>query len=155
MDAFEKRLAEIEDRREGLLGQIDQQERSAWFVEEDIRDAQEQAKRREEEWVIEREVESFPFHAVILPWTRGGEDDRRFRKSLATSFGVALLLALLAPLIGLPIAEAAKPVEPPRMTYLIPPKLRTPPPQLAQPELKQAKREPEKPAPAEKLVPKT
>ena len=144
MDAFEKRLEEIEDRREALLAEIDQQERSAWFVEEDILDAQEQAARRAEEWVVEREVEAFPFTALILPWTRGAEDDRRFRKSLAASLAVALLLCLLAPLIGLPLSEPAKPIEPQRLTYLIPPKPSTPPPLAQALPVPQARKELEK-----------
>ena len=32
--------------------------------------------------------------AVIMPWTRGGEDDRRFRKSLARALLVCLLLRI-------------------------------------------------------------
>ena len=42
-----------------------------------------------------------------MPWTRGGEDDRRFRKALATSLLLALLLGLLPPLIDLPLPELA------------------------------------------------
>ena len=156
MDGFEKRVAEIEDRREALLDEIDQQERSAWFVEEDILEAQEQEARRAEEWQIEREVEAFPFQALILPWTRRDAEDRLFRKSLAISFALSLFLALVSPLIPLPMPDLSRPIEPQRLTYLIPPKPRTPPP-LAQPEPKplQARQEPEKPALAEKAAPKT
>jgi hypothetical protein len=152
MEGFEKQLGEIEDRREGLLGEIDDQQRSTWFVEDDILEAQEQAARRAEEWVVEREVEAFPAYLPRLPWTRGGEDDRLFRKSLGSSLGVALALSLLAALVALPLPDlAAKPIEPQRLTYLIPPKPRTPPP-VAQPQPKlQPKKEvvekPETPAP--------
>ena len=136
MDGFEKQLGEIEDRREALLDEIEGQERSAWFVEDDILEAQEQEARRAEEWVPEREVEGFPAFVPRLPWTRGGEDDRLFRKSLGSSLGVALALSLLAALVVLPLPDlAAKPIEPQRLTYLIPPKPRTPPP-VAQPEPK-------------------
>ena len=85
IEAFQKRLSEIEERRDALLDEIEQQERSGWFIEEDILEAQEQAERRAQEWTIEREVESFPFHTLVMPWTRGGEEDQRFRKALATS----------------------------------------------------------------------
>ena len=30
-----------------------------------------------------------------MPWSRGGEEDWRFRKSLGTSLALALLIALL------------------------------------------------------------
>ena len=151
MEGFEKQLGEIEDRRNVLLDEIEDQRRSAWFVEDDILEAQEQAARRAEEWVPEREVEVFPAYVPRLPWTRGGEDDLRFRKSLGSSLGVALALSLLAALVVLPLPDlAAQRIEPQRLTYLIPPKPRTPPP-MTQPEPKlQPKKElvekPETPA---------
>ena len=132
MEGFEKQLAEIEDRRELLLDEIDGQQRAAWFVEDDILEAQDEAARRAEEWDVEREVEAFPAFLPRLPWTHGGEDDQRFRKSLATSLGVALALSLLAALVVLPLPDLAQPIEPIRMTYLLPPQPRTPPP-VAQP----------------------
>jgi hypothetical protein len=132
MEGFEKQLAEIEDRREFLLDEIDGQQRAAWFVEDDILEAQDEAARRAEEWNVEREVEAFPAFIPRLPWMHGGEDDQRFRKSLATSLGVALVLFLLAALVVLPLPDPAQAIEPVRMTYLLPPQPRTPPP-VAQP----------------------
>ena len=146
IEAFQKRLSEIEERREELLDEIEQQQRSSWFIEEDILEAQEQAQRRAEEWAIEREVESFPFHSLVMPWTRGGEEDQRFRKALAISLLLALLLSLLPPLIPLPLPELQKPLEmPERMTRLIPERPPTPPPQEVVPQQR-------KPEPADKLV---
>lgn len=141
MDGFEKSLGEIEDRREALLDQISAQQHSVWFVEDDILEAQEQAARRAEEWIVEREVEGFPAFVPRLPWTRGGEDDRRFRKSLVTSLSVALVLSLLAAWVVLPVPELTRPIEPQHVTFLIPQQRRTPPP-VAQPQPKlQAKNE--------------
>ena len=146
IEAFQKRLSEIEERRDALLDEIEQQQRSGWFIEEDILEAQEQAERRAQEWTIEREVESFPFHTLVMPWTRGGEEDQRFRKALAISLLLALLLCLLPPLIALPLAELQKPLEmPERMTRLIPDRPPTPPPQEIAPQQR-------KPEPADKLV---
>jgi outer membrane biosynthesis protein TonB len=66
-----------------------------------------------------------------MAWTRGGEDDRRFRKALAASLAASLLLGALLPMIDLPLPkrfqasdvpkrlaqlvreEQAKPVPPP------------------------------------------
>ena len=146
MEGFEKQLGEIEDRRGMLLDEIEEQQRSAWFVEDDILEAQEQAARRAEEWVLEREVEAFPAYLPRLPWTYGGEEDRRFRKSLASSLGVALAIGLLAALVVLPLPDlAARTIEPQRLTYLIPPKPRTPPPAQPAPKLQPTKELVEKP----------
>ena len=156
MDGFEKQLGEIEDRRGELLDEIEDQQRSAWFVEDDILEAQEQEARRAEEWVVEREVESFPSYVPRLPWTHGGEDDWRFRKSLGSSLGVALALALLAALVVLPLPDlAAQPIEPQRLTYLIPPKPRTPPPAQPEPKLQPKKEIVEKPETPAAKAPKT
>src|SRR5262249_44473521 len=136
MDGFEKQLGEIEDRRDALLDEIENQQRSAWFVEDDILEAQEQAARRAEEWVLEREVEAFPAYLPRVPWPRGGGAAGRSRKSLPWCFLVALVPTRLAARVVLPLpARPAKPIEPQRLTYLIPPKPRTPPP-MAQPEPK-------------------
>ena len=131
----QKRLAEIEERRDALLDEIEQQERSGWFIEEDILEAQEQAERRAQEWTIEREVESFPFHTLVMPWTRGGEEDQRFRKALAALSLLALLLSLLPPLIALPLAELRSRSRcRSGMTRLIPDRPPTPPPQEIAPQ---------------------
>jgi len=141
MEGFEKQLGEVEDRRNVFLDEIDSQQRSTGYVEDDILEAQEQEARRAEEWVVEREADAFPDYIPRLPWTRGGEDDERFRKSLATSLGVALVLSLLTALLVLPLPELVQPIEPQRMTYLLPPQTRTPPP-VVQPEPKlRAKKE--------------
>jgi hypothetical protein len=55
-----------------------------------------------------------------MPWTRGGEDDQRFRKSLAVSLLVGLLLAAVLPMIALPLPERWEVTEiPDRLTRLI------------------------------------
>ena len=40
-----------------------------------------------------------------MPWTRGGEDDQRFRKSLARVAPGQPAFALVVPLIDLPLPE--------------------------------------------------
>lgn len=147
IDAFQKRLGEIEERQEGLIEEIDQHERTAWLIEGGILDAQEQEARRAEEWIIEREIDVFPVRQLLMPWTRGGEDDQRFRKSLATSLLLGLLLCLLLPLVDLPLpGEEEEIAAPERMTRLIPEHPRTPPPVV------QARPQEAKPVPVEKLV---
>ena len=65
----------------------------------------------------------------IMPWTRGGEDDQRFRKSLAVSLLVGLLLGSLLPMIDLPLPERWELTEvPDRLTRLIQERTLPPPP---------------------------
>ena len=128
VDVFQKRIGEIEERREGLVEQIVHEQDGAEFLEDELREAQEAEEQRRNEWVIERELDVLPVRALVMPWTRGGEEDWRFRKSLASSLLAALLLAVLHPLIDLPMPELDPPVEvPERLTSLIPERRRAPP----------------------------
>ena len=81
------------------------------------------------EWVIEREGVDFPIPTSRMPWARGGEDDRRFRRSLAVAMGLSLILALLFPLIELPLPEPWEATEvPERLASLIKQEIALPPP---------------------------
>lgn len=103
VDVFEKRIGEIEGRRQAILKDIELQQARAGLVEEDLLEAQEEEERRKREWIIEREVIELPAHALVMTWARGGEDDVRFRKAFATSLSISLLLALILPQITLPL----------------------------------------------------
>jgi hypothetical protein len=81
----------------------------------------------------------------MLAWARGGEDDRRFRKSLAASLLASLILGATLPLIDLPLPKRFVPDEmPERLAQLVrqvkakplppPPALPETPPEGAKPE---------------------
>jgi len=107
VDAFEKRLAEIEERREALLDEID-------WLEAEVFEAEEEEERHQQEWVIERESDVLPTRPLVMPWARGGEEERRFRRSLAIAVLYSLWFALVVPLVELPLlAPGAEPIEVP------------------------------------------
>ncbi len=119
-DAFEKRLGQTESRREEILEQIELRQESAEFIAGDVLHAQWQEQQRKLEWIVEREVGPHPAQPPVMPWARGGEDDQRFRKSLAASLLACVLLGLLIPLIDLPLPEPWEPLDvPERLTRLI------------------------------------
>ncbi len=148
VDVFDKRVGEIEERREGLIEQIEEEQDGAEFLEDEVRDAEEEEEQRRHEWVIERELDVLPSRELVMPWSRGGEEDWRFRKSLSTSLVLALLLIVLHPLIDLPLPLIEIPLdEPARFTRLIPERPRTPPPVV-----REAKPVPQKPEPIENAL---
>jgi hypothetical protein len=151
VDVFQKRLSEIEERRQAVVEEIEQQQEGTEFLEEDYFQAQQQAEQRRLEWVIEREIEFFPVRQLIMPWTRGGEEDQRFRKSLRIALLVCLLVALLIPMIEIPLPELGEgpPEMPERLTRLIAEPRKLPPPPIKQEETK-----PE-PQPTEELAEQT
>jgi hypothetical protein len=103
VDIFQKRISEIEDRREVVLEEIDQQQYTTGLLEDEVLEAQEEEERRRQEWIIEREVGDPPYPELIMPWTRGGEEDRRFRRALAASLLVCLLVAVVVRVVDLPL----------------------------------------------------
>ena len=149
VDAFQKLLDEIEDRRQAALEEIQQQEESTELLEDDVFELQHREEERKLEWIVEREIGDLPLHAAVMPWTRGGEEDERFRKALAASLLLSLLLGLVFPMIDLPLPEPWEVMEvPDRLTRLIRQERLLPPP----PPVREQKRLDEKPSEEEPLV---
>ena len=144
-DVFEKRLSETEGRRQEILEEIEHAEENAAFLAGDVLQAQWTEEQRKLEWSIERDVGPLPVRQAVMPWTRGGEEDERFRKALAASLLFSVLLGLLLPLIDLPLPEPWEVIEvPDRLVSLIREERPLPPPPPTRAETK-----PEKPEPTE------
>lgn len=163
VDEFDKRLHEIDERRQTILDEIQLQEDSADFIAASVLEAERLEEQRQLEWQIERELETLPARLSTMPWARGGEDDQRFRRSLAASLLLALLLGFVLPLIEIPIPERWQVLEEQdRLTRLIREELPPPPPavEIATPEpvvekeeeLVPEEVEAESPRPAEEIV---
>jgi hypothetical protein len=121
IDAFQKRLTEIEEARETIVDELHREEQNAELLEDDLFELQRQEELRKLEWVVEREASLLPARPSMMPWARGGEDDRRFRRALGASLLLSLLLMLSIPQIALPLHERRdEPIEvPERLTRLI------------------------------------
>jgi len=136
VDEFERRISDIERGRQSLLDRIQQQQENTEYLEDDLDQAQRREELRKLEWVVDREIGPLPDCEPVMPWSRGGEDDRRFRKSLAASLLLALLLALVVPMIDLPVPERWEVIEvPERLTRLIKEETPLEPPPAVQQEL--------------------
>ena len=156
-EAFQKRIGGIEDRRRTLVEQIREHEFQAGLIEDDLFEAQEEEELRKLDWIIERELKELPARELVMPWTRRGEDDRRYRKSLAVSLLVCLALAVLFPLVNIPLPDAEDVVRLPErvVRMMIQERPRPPAPareeQKAKPEEQKLAKQPlEKPKPVVK-----
>jgi len=150
---FQQGVSQIEDRRRALLDEIRQQQEHTDLLEDDVFEALEEEELRRHEWIVEREIDAVRSRPPIMPWAREGEDDRRFRKSLATALLISLLFVLIIPLIDLPLSALEEEIEVPERvvtmmmeTQALPP---TPPPEMRpQPEERLVEQKPaEKPVP--------
>ena len=130
IESFNGKLAEIEKRRQAIAVKMHGRNESVDYLDDDLLDLLEKEESRKAEWLIETEERAIPYRASVMPWTRGGEEDQRLRKSLALSMLVCILLALLADLVQLPVPEFAELSEvPERVAQLIEREREVPPPQ--------------------------
>jgi outer membrane biosynthesis protein TonB len=128
IDEFEKRLEEIEERRQSIFDEIQLQEDSTDLIAGDILEAERLEEQKKLEWEIERDVDAIPVRVSVMPWATGGEDDRRFRKALAATLLFSLVFSLLLPLIDIPIPERWQVLEEQeRLTRLLREELPPPP----------------------------
>jgi hypothetical protein len=145
VEGFQKQIGEIEDRRHSVVEQIERAQDDTDYIEYDLEELREQEELRKLEWVIEREAGPDREGPTIMPWARGGEDDRRFRKTLAVALLASLLLGLLFPFIDIPIPEHWEAVEvPERLTRLLQEEEPLPPPPPVAQETLQEESTPEK-----------
>jgi hypothetical protein len=126
--AFQQRVSEIEERRGALLREIAQQEEHTYLLEDDVFEALEEEERLKHEWIVEREIEAISSREPVPGWTRGCEDDRRFRKALGMAMLASLLLALILPLINLPLHVEDTAEVPERVVTLMMEERQPPPP---------------------------
>jgi outer membrane biosynthesis protein TonB len=153
VEHFNQRIGEIEGRRAGAIDRLKQQQGHADFMEDVLFEALEEEERRKQEWIVEREISKLPAYQAFMPWSRGGEDDQRFRKSVATALLLCLIFALVLPFIELPQSilkpEAAVPERIVRLLLESQPKPRTPARELPppKPEEKVAEQKPKQEAP--------
>ena len=142
IEEFHARIGEIEGRRRKLVEEMNEQHGETEMLEDDAFEAQEEEERRRNEWIVEREIESLRSHPSMMAWTRGLEDDQRFRKTLGTALLVCLLFAVVFPFIKLPLRvlqEEAEPYAKHDVIVMLPKEALPPPPPLP-------------PKPREKLV---
>jgi outer membrane biosynthesis protein TonB len=138
---------EQESRRCERLEEIEHAQEDVEIVEDDVFQLELEAEQRKREWIVERDVAALPVSRAVMPWARGGDDDDRFRKSLAAELLLSLLLGVVFPLIDLPLPERWEVLEvPDRLTRLIREERPLPPPPTPQ-ETRPAEQEPSEEAP--------
>ena len=122
-------IVEVERRRDGIAAKIGNQNSSLDVLHYELLDAIEREERRRSEWLVERDADELPKQAMVMPWQRRGEEDRRYRRSLGSSLATSLVLAILIGSIAIPIPDKSKKIElPERMAKLVHEALPPPPP---------------------------
>ena len=131
--AFESRVGKLEAHRQSIREQIDKEQYRVGLIEDALFEAQEEEERLQREWIVDREISGLHSRPLTMPWTWGGEDDRRFQKSLLGTLATCLLLALIFSLIRLPLAQAPAETPPEQVLHITMALPRPPPPPRVMP----------------------
>ncbi len=105
---FEEELNGVLEQQASLKEQIGRCLDDISILENEVQDAYDREARRGEEYVVEREISPVPDRAVVMPWSREAEGERRFRKALLVAFLAALFLGAL--IIKLNVPAPVRPV---------------------------------------------
>jgi hypothetical protein len=119
VDEFQRRLSEIERGRREIDERIQLELENGEILEDDLYDLKLAEERRKQEWIVEREPGPAADRFAVMAWSRGGEEDERFWKSLAAALLLSLLVGVWLPLIDLPLPEWEPLEVPDRLTRLI------------------------------------
>ena len=130
LHSFGENIIQVENRRDSLVARIGDQNLALDSLHYELLDAMEREESRRNEWVVEREESEVAPHALIMPWQRGTEEDKRYRQSLGSSLAAALVLGILVGSIAIPIPDTEKEIElPERMAKLVRTELPAPQPE--------------------------
>ena len=128
-------VAKVESHRESIIDKIGGQNTALDYLHYDLQDIIEQEEGRRSEWVAERDTDELPHRDQVMPWARGGEEDKRLRRSMFSSLATSIAITILLSMIALPVLDRSEKIElPERMAKLVR-RERTPPPPVQEPVL--------------------
>jgi hypothetical protein len=102
---FEGKIRGVLERQAALQTQIDQWTDRLSFIDEEIREVHDREERRKEEFVVEREISSVPYRAMIMPWTKDAESEGRFRKAVLAALLVCIVFGALVSIVKVPVVD--------------------------------------------------
>jgi len=99
--AFDGKVADLEVRREQIESQIEVETDNLRSLNHGLAELEEEAEALRQEFRVFRDPSEIPYRPLVMPWSRNGEDDRRYRKiflaSLAISLSVGSVVFLFKP----------------------------------------------------------
>jgi hypothetical protein len=118
IDKHCEEIVNVEKKRSALIEKIGEQNLTLDCLHYDLTDLMDREEARQNEWRVERDESELPQYEQVMPWSRGYEEDQRFRKSLGMSVAASFALALLFSTVVVPervaklVQAAPKPKEP-------------------------------------------
>jgi peptidoglycan hydrolase CwlO-like protein len=118
---FEEGISSILENQQSFQKQIDQCLDELSVLYEEVSEAHEREEQRKEAYIINREISSVPYRAMIMPWTRDAESERHFRRAVFLALLMSFVFAGLMSLIKVPIPDRSTTVVeiPERLVQLV------------------------------------
>lgn len=101
---FQQKIAHLEDSRNALRVDIDNEQAALDILSKRLVDLQKHSFKPE------RQIRDLPYRPAVMPWTRGGEEERRYRTILFILLSVGIVFGGIAPRLKKP-AEANLEIE--------------------------------------------
>jgi outer membrane biosynthesis protein TonB len=102
ISSFDEEIRGVLDKQGHIKAQINQRQDELDYLYDDVQNAHTRNKRREEEFLIERELSEVPEHPLIMPWSHDGEVERRYRRAMSIAMLLCLLVTVVVRLVHLP-----------------------------------------------------
>lgn len=150
---FEQKISVIEQSRNLLQAEIKNESVAIFLLNDQLSELQEEAESVKNEYDLERQPSDIPFSPMVMPWSRQGEDEKRFRKILLIVLFITILFGWVIPLLKQPVDRTKEAVVPERIAQLVK-KKQEPKPVEQKPLEKTDKKDekvPSKDVPAEKV----
>jgi hypothetical protein len=99
---FDREIGGVLERQTQLTAQINQGLDQLDYLHDEVHNAHARDERREEEFVVDRELSAVPEHPLVMPWSIDGEVERRYRRAMSTALLLSLLLSIVVRVVTLP-----------------------------------------------------
>lgn len=154
VQVFESQVAGIVARRDAAQAALDAEVAQIVDLQDELEDVLHAIEDAKDDYAIDREAQPLPFRAMVLPWTRDGEDERRFRKILFLILLLTLLLGWVVPLLKKPVDRSQPIVVPEHIAQLVKKRQEPPPQPEKKPEEKKEDKPKDEKKPAQEEKPK-
>jgi outer membrane biosynthesis protein TonB len=116
---FEHNIAAIEGMRSGVQVDIKKDSIALHLLNDELAELEEDAESARHEFAIVREAAVLPFHPLLMPWSKQGDDERRYRKIMLIVLFFVILFGIAVILLKAPAEKREEEIIPEHITELL------------------------------------
>lgn len=116
---FDKQISIIEQARGVLQDKLKKESIAAYLLKDELAELLEASERVKNEYELVRVANEIPFQPMVMPWTRQGDDEKRFRKIAFFTLLFAILFTWLMQWLWKPAEKYKEIVVPEHIAQII------------------------------------